>query len=206
MSLNFGRLNALAKSWMRERHAHPNREIGSVYFHGQRVANGILELRHRIIADESHDDILRAAAIFHDIGKGIEPHESSGAALVRGLLRNEIEPEALEEIARLIAVHDDRAPQADRHDVWARILQDADLLDHFGCYDIWIAVLNTSYYDHASIETLDRFYQEQYDDYVNEFRALLNFEPSQIIFDEKVAFARTFARRLRVESAGGYCI
>ena len=82
MSMDFARLNALAEGWMRTRQAHLERERGSVYFHGQRVAKGVLELRRRVTEDASHDEILRAAAIFHDIGKGIEPHAQSGAALV----------------------------------------------------------------------------------------------------------------------------
>ena len=48
MSMDFERLNALAEGWMRARQAHLERERGSVYFHGQRVAVGVLELRRRV--------------------------------------------------------------------------------------------------------------------------------------------------------------
>ena len=71
MSMDFARLNALAEGWMRTRQAHLERERGSVYFHGQRVAKGVLELRRRVTEDASHDEILRAAAIFHDIVAGM---------------------------------------------------------------------------------------------------------------------------------------
>ena len=206
MSMDFERLNALAEGWMRARQAHLERERGSVYFHGQRVAVGVLELRRRVTEDDSHDEILRAAAIFHDIGKGIEPHAQSGAALVRGLLREEIEPQALAEIARLIASHCDRRPREDAHDVWARLLQDADLLDHFGCYDVWMSSMNAANWAHGSLEALDDFYQNRYDEHVSKNRKLLNFAQSLAVFDEKDAFVRQFAARLRVESAGGYCI
>ena len=206
MSMDFARLNALAEGWMRTRQAHLERERGSVYFHGQRVAKGVLELRRRVTEDASHDEILRAAAIFHDIGKGIEPHAQSGAALVCGLLREEIAPQALAEIARLIAAHCDRRPREDAHDVWARLLQDADLLDHFGSYGIWMLSMNAANLSHGSIEALNEFYQNQYGEYIRKNRALLNFAQSLAVFDEKDAFVRQFASRLRVESAGGYCI
>ena len=163
-------------------------------------------MRRRVTEDASHDEILRAAAIFHDIGKGIEPHAQSSAALVRGLLREEIAPQALAEIARLIAAHCDRRPREDAHDVWARLLQDADLLDHFGSYGIWMLSMNAANLSHGSIEALNEFYQNQYDEYIRKNRALLNFAQSLAVFDEKDAFVRKFASRLRVESAGGYCI
>lgn len=206
MSMDFDRLNALAERWMRQRQAHLERERGSVYFHGQRVARGVLELRRRVTEDGSWDDVLRAAALFHDIGKGIEPHAQSGAALVRGLLREEIPPESLEQVARLIETHGDRRPGEDVHDQWARLLQDADLLDHYGCYGIWMAALATSYYENAGIEAMDRFLRENYEGQADCHRALLNFPESVRIYDEKDAYMREFARRLRVESTGGYCV
>lgn len=90
--------------------------------------------------------------------------------------------------------------------MWARLLQDADLLDHFGSYGIWMLSMNAANLSHGSIEALNEFYQNQYDEYIRKNRALLNFAQSLAVFDEKDAFVRKFASRLRVESAGGYCI
>ena len=69
-----------------------------------------------------------------------------------------------------------------------------------------LAAMNAANLSHGSIEALNEFYQNQYDEYIRKNRALLNFAQSLAVFDEKDAFVRKFASRLRVESAGGYCI
>lgn len=85
--MNFERLEALAEKTMGKRKSHIEREIGAVYFHGKRVAVGVLQLREKLFSEDgSHDEILRCAGLFHDIGKGIEPHPQTGALLVRKLL------------------------------------------------------------------------------------------------------------------------
>ena len=84
--MNLERIAALAKKYLMRR-AHLERETGFIYAHGQRVASGVIELRRRVTDDASHDDLLRCAAIFHDVGKGIGEHGQTGAVMVRFLLR-----------------------------------------------------------------------------------------------------------------------
>jgi len=117
-----------------------------------------------------------------------------------------MDADALEEVARLISAHCDRRPQEEKYDLWARLLQDADLLDHFGSYGIWMHVMGTAYYDRASLEALDKFLKEHYGAECEKHRMLLNFDESRRIFDEKEAYMREFARRVSIESTGGYCI
>ncbi|MEG0767245.1 MAG: HD domain-containing protein [Clostridia bacterium] len=202
--MDFEKLDMLARKLMSKRKAHLEREIGSIYGHGCRTAVGVQWLRAQIFPQQpEYDDLLHAAALFHDVGKGIEPHERYGAALVREALREMVTPLELEEIARLIFEHCARAPQSDRLDPWARLLQDADLLDHFGTYEIW---MNFNFQAHhgASIDEACRFMQTEYDTYIAKHTALLNFPLSRAIMADKCAFMRTFAARLTIESTGAY--
>ena len=145
--MDFERLNAVAEKLMKHRKAHTMREQGSIYDHGQRVAKLVITLRRAVVpGDESMDDILRLAGIFHDIGKGIEPHAAFGAPIMRQAVKGIVTEEEAREAARLIESHCDRRPSEPVHDVWVRLIQDADLLDHIGTYNIWMDI---QYYAHT---------------------------------------------------------
>ena len=135
MAIDYSHLDALAAKLMRDRKTHPNRETGFVYRHGGRVAVSVIALRKRVMAGESHDDALRVAAMFHDIGEGIEPHARSGALLAQDALRERVPPDVLAEAVRLIAEHQ----SYQTNDPWVQLLQDADVLDHFGTLDVGLA-------------------------------------------------------------------
>ena len=202
--MDFAKLDTLAMKWMGSRKSHKEREIGAVYDHGKRVSTGVLSLRKAVTEDSSHDNLLRAAGMFHDVGKGIEPHDRSGAVLVRDLLKEHVAADELEEIARLIAAHCDRCPQEEKYDVWARLLQDADLLDHYGAYDIWMCFNYYAYTSQEGIGKATDFLLNEYPKQAAHHRELLNFEVSKQIFDEKVAFEKAFAQRLMIETTGSY--
>lgn len=203
--MDFERLEALAQKYMGRRKSHIEREIGHAYFHGKRVANGVLELRRKIFPeDASHDDTLRCAGLFHDIGKGIEPHGRTGAALVRELLREEMTADECNAVCELIAVHNDRQPQSDIHSPWAKLLQDADLLDHFGIQGIWLSFTYYAYMGQKGMEELPEFYKTEWENAVSRNRAALNFDFSKKIFEEKIDYERSVIERLRHEGEGWY--
>ena len=202
--MDFATLDALAAKLMRGRKSHREREIGAVYDHGKRVAVGVLILRKAVTEDKSHDELLRAAAMFHDVGKGIEPHDVSGAALARELLAGYVTGEELAEIGRLIACHCDRRPGEDTHDIWVRLLQDADLLDHFGAYDIWTCFNYCAYNGQEGVGKAADYMNGELPAMLKKYRSLLNFDISKRIYDEKTAFERGFAQRLRIEAQGRY--
>lgn len=203
--MDFERLDAIAQKLMKRRQAHLDRETGSVYYHGARTARGVLSLRKRVTGDEAHDDLLACAAMFHDVGKGIEPHGRTGALLVREALANELRPEEMAEVARLIALHEDKRGAASAHDVPVRLLQDADLLDHIGTYEIWMAC-NYYAYRREPMENMAEWYEAAFENEMVRLRALLNFDVSRAIFDSKVAFERAFIQRYRIERTGEYIL
>ncbi len=202
--MDFATLDSLAAKMMQNRKSHKEREVGAAYDHGKRVGAGVISLRKAVTEDDSHDDFLRAAAMFHDVGKGIEPHPHTGSLLVRDFLQGYASQDEIEEIARLIAAHADRHPQEDKHDIWARLLQDADLMDHYGTYDIWMCFNYYAYNGQEGIQRAVDFMNNEYPQQAERHRRLLNFEVSRQIYDEKVAFEINFTQRMSIEASGEY--
>ena len=200
--MDFDRLNELAFSLMGRRKAHHERETGFIYEHGQRVANLSLELRRRLFPDDaSFDDVLRCAAIFHDLGKGVGEHGHTGALLARDALKDLLTGDELDVVCDLIRVHNKRRPDDESVSPAARLLQDADVLDHFGSCEVWLNVSYSRYLNQNFRESL-AFYKEQWPDEVRKCRESLNFELSKVIFDDKIAFSNLYAARLEKESRG----
>ncbi|NLC43488.1 MAG: HD domain-containing protein [Clostridiales bacterium] len=194
-------LKALAFKHLGNRKAHPERERGFIYYHGQRVAKLAVTLRKLIIPDvEDKDDILTVAAYFHDIAKGIEPHSRYGAIIVEELLKDYSEPDELVEICDLIRSHLKTKPdkQMTKREM---VLQDADILEQFGTLELWT---NFQYYANtdAPIEESVKFYQEKFDGHAQRISGYLNFEISKKICREKIAFVKQFTDRMAVEAAG----
>lgn len=201
--MDFEALERLAERLMAKRKPHAQRERGSIYYHGQRVAKGVIQLRKLVTGDNSHDPYLRAAALFHDVGKGMEPHASIGAALMKEQLKGYMAADEIEEVTRLIAVHDDRKPDSRKHDLPTRLLQDADLLDHYGTSEIFMCFSYSAVHERGMHTALE-FYRNDFKKIIGRQRKLLNFEESRRIFEEKYRFQREFIKRLKVEAEGSY--
>lgn len=204
--MDFDRLTNLAFALMGRRKSHHERETGYIYDHGQRVANLALNLRRRLFPDDtSFDDVLRCAAMFHDLGKGVGEHGHTGAVLARDALKDLITPEELDAVCELIHTHNKRRPGGEGYSPAALLLQDADVLDHFGSCEVWINVSYSRHLNQRFHESL-AFYKEEWPSSVRECRESLNFELSRLIFDDKVAFSDLYAARLEKESRGDICI
>lgn len=194
-------LEEIAYKMMANRKAHIEREKGFIYYHGLRVSKVALRLREKVLKEDcSHDDIIIAACLFHDIGKGIEPHGKYGAVLARDILKEYCTEDEINEIANIIYNHSLRTKNND-YSEYVKIVQDADMLDHFGSIEIWMNFLYSAHKDQSISKALD-FYDNQYKFEVEKCRELLNYEVSREIFDEKVSFAISFINRLKKESEG----
>jgi len=192
----------IAKTLMIDRKAHIEREIGGVYYHGQRTANIAITLRKNIFSNDSNfDETLIAAAYLHDCGKGIGPHAEYGAVIAKHALKNIIDQEEIDKIANLILLHTSRNPENNDFDKATKLLQDADLLDHIGIYEIW---MNIQYYAHTegSISDMITYYDKNYKNQRVKHRKLLNFDYSRRVYDEKAAFEKSFIDRLNKEGQG----
>lgn len=200
--MNLRRIEALARELLEGRHSPDSNEKGEKFFHGQRVATLALTLRRRLYPDDSsHDEILTAAAWFHDILNGETDHSLRGAERVRELLAPHCNADELDEICAIIRVHDDRSP-ALAYSRYVQLHQDADHLDHFGVYDVWRAFIYAIPHEQTMPETLEWMARER--PKLNErFRKELHFELSKRIFDEKMDFLDQFTKRFEVECSGG---
>ena len=200
--MDFEKLNVVAEKLMKHRKAHRERETGSIYEHGQRVMKLVITLRREVLPeDDSMDDILRLAAMFHDIGKGIEPHAAFGAPIMMQAVKGLVREEEAQAAARLIEAHCDRRPDEPVHTVWERLIQDADLLDHIGTYNIWMDIQYCAYKEMGVKEEAE-FLRSKVEDYASFHRTQLNFDVSRRIYDDRIGFYLEFTRRFLVESQG----
>ncbi|HHT37735.1 MAG: HD domain-containing protein [Candidatus Wallacebacter cryptica] len=201
--MNLEEIRELAYQHLANRKAHKERELGFIYYHGQRVAKIAVKLRQLVLPnDDSWDQELTAAAYFHDIAKGIEPHAVYGSIIVREILADYCTKEQLDRISELVRWHQFRDHTKEYHD-YIKILQDADTLDHFGAVEIW---MNFFYYAHVegTLEDSVEFYQTKYPEIAGRARSALNYEVSKTIFDEKHQFVLDFAKRMSIEAEGGF--
>lgn len=195
-------IKKIAYDLIGEKRSHPGKEIGNKYYHGERVATTVIELRQNILPnDESHDEILKVSAWFHDIMNGEENHGEKGAIIMSRILYDYCSEFELNKICEIITEHDNRVPSTRGYTPYLKLLQDADLLDHYGISDIWINFLHHSSRGSAIIHVLDYFENQHYKD-IEQDRALLNYDISVRIFDEKYKFLKEFINRLKYEGVG----
>jgi len=196
-------IQAAAFALMGGKSSHEYKDRGNKYYHGQRVAALAVRLRELILPDDnSHDEIITAAAWFHDVMNGAEHHAARGAAKAKEVLAPYCTAEELAEICEIIRVHDDRSSGRGAFSVYAKLHQDADHLDHFGTFDIWANFIYAVPHGRTINDARDSLrHGRRRENSI--YREELNFELSRRIFDEKTAFVQYFADRFAVESAGG---
>lgn len=203
--MDINALQELAQKMMENRKAHLEREKGFTYYHGLRVSKVAINLRKIVLPEDSlYDEILITASLFHDVAKGIEPHGTYGSVLVKEILKDYCTEEEIDKISELIYHHSLRKMDKNYSD-YIKIIQDADILDHFGSIEMWI---NFQYYAHTDepMHKSIEFYDNEFDDEVQRLRGLLNYDVSRKIFDDKISFVHSFVNRFKKEVAGEFCI
>ncbi|NLL44006.1 MAG: HD domain-containing protein [Firmicutes bacterium] len=193
------------KAWqsMGTRHSHPDREPGYAYYHGQRVAKIGIQLRKLVFPDQSsYDDVIVVGSWFHDVGKGIEPHWEYGALICREILADLCPADTLEKIVEIVGSHTLR--KAGHYPDYVKLVQDADILDHFGSQEIWLRFWHSAY-RRRNVEDALRFQRDSYLPHISKVRQLLNFPQSIEFFDEKDRFVQEFMKRFAREAQGELC-
>ena len=185
------------------KNSHHWKEKGNKYYHGERVAELVLKLRRLVLPeDDSHDEILTVAAWYHDIMNGHDDHAMKGAKKAREVLAKYCSIEELNSICDIIAVHDDRYNGRDTYSNYIKLQQDADHLDHFGTYDIYMMFLYSAPHGQTLNEVIDWLVNDRPAE-DEKYRSELNFEISKKIYDEKSNFLKNFTERFKVEGEGG---
>ena len=196
-------IKQLAFENLGNRSSHPWKEPGNKYYHGERVAKLILLLRKHVLPeDDSHDEILTVAAWFHDIRNGVENHAEEGAKRAREVLAGTCTAYELDEICAIIGVHDNRHSDRSLFSDYVKLHQDADLLDHFGTYDVWTEFFHAAHHS-RTIQDVMEWFQKTRRDQGEQYRSWMNFDISRTILDEKNAFVMSFGERFNVEGSGG---
>jgi len=201
-NLKLDKIEAIAIEKMERCKAAFDRESGFIYQHGKRTAAIALKLRKIVQPDDAgKDDLLYVAGLFHDIGKGNEPHWETGAILARELLAECCNPAELEEIIQMIRLHNQRK-SGHEYPTLVKIIQDADLLDHFGTLEIWLSFWHNAARDQGIPEMLQYWQSAKYQKYLKKMRKLINYEISEQIYDERVQYTGQFIRRFLNEMQG----
>lgn len=191
-------LEALASAVMGGSCALPMREVGYIYRHGRRVAGLCLWLARRLGERCIPRPRLYAAALFHDVAKGVPEHAAVGARLMPGLLESICGVSESLEIARLVGAHNLRR-KPNRCKIDEQILQDADVLDHFGAQNIWLSVFYASKSGGEQEQLRDFLRGRMQAEYIERSRAGLNFAASRAELKKRLAFQQEFLRRLEAE-------
>jgi uncharacterized protein len=190
-----------AREIMLEAKSHDRREPGWAYRHGLRTANLALWLRNRIFPERTeYDDILYVAGLFHDCAKDDErDHGEAGAERAAEYLRGIVAADDMPIVTHAIFNHNKRGTESTDLE---KILQDADIIDHFGTIEVWLNVSYSVLGGEGPERSLE-FYNTDWAAMVVELRGLLNFELSKTIYNDRIAYNEEFIRRLKIESTGG---
>jgi uncharacterized protein len=188
--MDIAKLDQIACEHMAHRRPDPDREPGFILHHGRRSALLALRLAEQINLPVQRD-ILYAGALFHDVGKGTEPHNETGAQIARELLRDNCREDELDRICEIVRQHNQRGKSND-FTPEIKLVQDADYLDHDGPLGVWIAL----YYHSTHAETIDDalrfFHGDERARALALMRTRLNFDLSVRIFDQRVAWEDNF--------------
>lgn len=204
--MNLEYIRELAGEQMMQRRSHPSVEWGNKYYHGQRVGRLVLELRRLLFPDQRDwDEALLVAAWFHDIANDrSDPsvdHQQMGAVMTRSILKDVCLPKELDSICELIQYHDTRYPDNVHMSDKVKLLQDADLLDHFGIFDIWYIFAQASQQKLPIPELFEWFAQTRPAKNERYFYDC-NFALSRRIMLEKSGFVEEFGKRYLAEGSG----
>lgn len=188
-------------------------ERGYRYRHGIRVASLALQLAD-VVAPGIDRDVLEVAAVLHDIGKsdgrGNEGHGNRGAAMVREYAAQWFSGDEIERVCRLIELHYARAGsrwyRGKSRPAWEKdvmLLQDADLLDHFGCNSVWLYFCRARNKKQDPKACIEEYWQPSHDpEWREEARRSLNFDVSRRELELRLQRSDCFFRRFAEEQDG----
>lgn len=193
-------------------------ELGYRLHHGERVGKLAAELAQRVCPGEAPEELYRIAGLVHDVGKagyrGPEPHGPRGEAILRAEASAWFTPEELELVCLMVANHYARPLsrwyEGVEKPVWPKpvlVIQDADLLDHFGSNYFWI----TYHHAIAKGESPDRFFASYTEPgtrrglgWVQDSRRSLNFEESRQELDRRQELAKAFYAEMAIDLEGHF--
>lgn len=188
-------IEQIAIAQMLDRQEQTGRERGWLFYHGLRTAK-IAEEICSLLGIETDKDVVFTGALFHDIGKGSEPHNLKGAELTERLLMAHFTKEELTQVCEVIRLHNQRR-ESKEHASYVKVVQDADLIDHVGPIGPWLAFYWSGTHNQTIHDHIRFVIGEENDRYRKGMRSRLNFDVSVAMFDERVRWEDSFFETFR---------
>jgi uncharacterized protein len=182
--MDIGKIESVAEAEMASRQDLRFREPGWILHHGRRTGKIALHLLDTLDLGVDRDTVY-VAGVFHDIGKGQDNHNEVGAERTRELLSGRVPAGALDVICDTVRSHNQRK-KSDSFSDCTKLVQDADLIDHVGLVDVWMAFYwsgshGESIHDHIAWFTGDEC--KRFREYM---RTHLNFDVSRQMLEERI--------------------
>ena len=89
------------------------------------------------------------------------------------IIKDEMTEIELEQVCKFTSTHCDRQPQTSEHSWEEKLLQDADLLDHYGSQGIWMSISYYAYTTQQEMNQVPEFYMGEWQKQISEHRKLL---------------------------------
>ena len=171
------------------------REPGWILYHGQRTGKIAVELARKLSSGvDPH--LLYAAGLFHDIGKGDQSHNESGAKKTAKLLVGVVAPAKLDEVCDAIRMHNQRK-QSDSFSDCVKLIQDADLIDHVGLIQVWLSFYWSGSHGQSIDDHLAFCDGEERKNWREYMRTHLNFDVSRLILEQRLRVEDEFLSSFR---------
>jgi uncharacterized protein len=198
--MNIEHIKELARRLMIEQKGHIEREIGYIFYHGMRTAEICMNLLNSIDHSLNIDrNTLYAGAILHDVAKGLEPHAEIGSAIVKKSLEGKLPEKTVETVAELVRMHNKRGKSEKTAE---KLIQDADLLDHFGAQNIWLCFHYSAAHNEPGEQALEYYRSEKNRRFIQWCRQILNFDVSREVLERRLSFEQAFFGRFERELKG----
>jgi len=194
-------IERIASARMLKRQEHNGREPGWLFYHGLRTARIAETLCSRLNL-ETDRDVIFAGALFHDIGKGSEPHNVKGARITAKALEKHCSVDELTRVCEIVRLHNQRHASGEHSDA-VRVVQDADVIDHVGPVVPWLAFYWSGTRNETAGEHVRFITGKGHAGYLQRMRSQLNFDISVTMFDERVCWQEEFFETFRNAYFGG---
>ena len=166
------------------------REPGWILYHGQRTGKIAVFLDEKLNFGID-SDVLYTAGLFHDIGKGNDSHNEVGANLTRKFLSGILDNTDLDKICDAIFYHNQRENSGTFPD-YVKLIQDADLLDHVGLIDVWMAFYWSGHHGESIHDHIAYYQGQECRRWQVYMKSHLNYEVSTQMFEERLQWEDDF--------------